>query len=403
MDTITLTEEQNAAVELAVANVEAGVPMTTIGGPAGSGKSTLLNEIKRRCQVDIGISLLPCAYTGKAVQVLRAKGHSEARTIHSTIYKMNIDSEETGKLKADGSAEFRDKGVFWKIEPEELQTQGFLVDEASMISKELLDDLRAFGLPIVFVGDNAQLPPISKNDVNLMENLDVGLQYVHRQGDESGILALATAVRTEVQTLGNTLASFPVEEDGDVFLGSKNEMKSKSLEPDIYICGFNKTRAYLNNLVRRRKGTADGPLIAEGERIIVHANDRKLGVFNGQMGTVLGIIGTSKARLYPKHEDAFEVTRWRCSVLFDGEFEARETEISDFGFNGTKIGWGAGGGHYNRAVIADYGYAITCHKAQGSEWDSVVVINESAPKLWDQSRWLYTAITRASKTLALGY
>ena len=158
-----LTDEQNVAVENAANSVIQREKLFRIGGYAGTGKTTVARSIVDR----IGGALV-CAFTGKATCRLQEKGLPEARTIHSTIYNYNkVTKEFFLKPEIDGNY--------------------FLVDEGSMISLQLWEDLNSFNLPVVVLGDPGQLEPIG-NDPNLMHLPNVVLQKIHRQEELSGIM-----------------------------------------------------------------------------------------------------------------------------------------------------------------------------------------------------------------------
>jgi exodeoxyribonuclease-5 len=135
----------------------------------------------------------------------------------------------------------------------------------------------------------------------------------------------------------------------------------------------------MNKLSPRAAGLLS--LLCEGEQIIILRNNPVLGVFNGQILTVEQITGSTKTIIK--------------AVCTDGENSFTLPLLTQqFGHNPINMQGGC-----REIAIADYGYCITVHKSQGSEWDNVLVIDEQYPKLWDAKRWRYTAITRASKSL----
>ena len=386
---IKLTDEQSAAVDLAVSGIKTLRPMTKIGGYAGTGKTTLIHAILEAVDTRVGV----VAYTGKAACVLRDKGLRGASTIHSLIYSLEEMEERhpvTGKLEPVRR---------WMRKPhEDITADAFIIDEASMVGKEILDDLTSYGLPVIAVGDPGQLPPVSKHDVNLMDKPDFVLSKIHRQAEGSGIIRLATEIREGGRSfIKNSMRALVSE---DVVIAPKTEVRHDP-DADVFICGYNRTRSNLNTICRRRRGFTDP--VVNGERIICLSNDRNLGVFNGLMGTVVEVGCTHPRKLHPRGREPIELTGYDLMVLWDSEAEPRQTVVSSYGFGSAQVDWEVAAAHFNDMVIADHGYAITCHKSQGSQWDSVVVMNEWAPKIWDQARWLYTAVTRAAKTLALGH
>jgi len=389
-ETFVLTDQQAQAVDLAIKAIATNKPMLRIGGFAGVGKSEVIREIVRR----VDRPLIPCAYTGKAACVLRDKGIEGARTIHSCIYRL-----EKVSVKDPNDSKKTIVAPSWiRLQRSDLGegVAGFIIDEASMVGKELLEDLMSFGLPIIAVGDPGQLPPVSENDVSLMVEPDFTLTEIHRQAAESGIIQLATRIRTEPGFLQSMSEGGPP----DAMIVPMNDARSIA-DADIHICGFNKSRYSLNMKARRRLGY-EAPLVP-GERIVCAANNRVFGVFNGLMGTVIEIRDARQLTLFPDGGGSCNVLVYDTLVHWDGDPEPRPVPLSDFALGSAgPIGFKMSDAHHGRMVVADYGYALTCHRGQGSAWDRVVVLNEECPRLWDQARWAYTATTRAVKSVVLG-
>ena len=275
-----------------------------------------------------------CAYTGKAASVLRKKGIKKACTIHRLMYKWN--------------------GTTFRMLPD-LPYSHIIVDEASMVGKKLFDDLRSYGIPIIAVGDHCQLEPVGSGSINLMEHPDVILEEVHRYDNE----LLTEATRLRLERTWEPTHKF-------------EQLKLDVNWADVIIVPFNKLRVKINQAIH------PGPPRI-GSKIICLQNNYKLGVFNGLSGRIL------KIRQFgdPMY----------CDVDFDGEIR-ENLPIGLGSFN--KINPEAF--DYQKYVLADFAYAITCHKSQGSEWPNVAVVYKDS-KLWDGIRWLYTARTRASKNV----
>jgi exodeoxyribonuclease-5 len=167
---VTLSDEQANAVEWLCSFPR---PVQTLGGYAGTGKTTVIRTL-----TDHLPSFAVCAYTGKAANVLRRKGVAGASTIHILIFSPREEEwrDERGRIHV--------KMVFDLKEPSEVDATGFIVDEASMVNRELHDALLTFDRPIIYVGDHGQLPPVGGADFNLMSNPDVTLEEVHRNAGE---------------------------------------------------------------------------------------------------------------------------------------------------------------------------------------------------------------------------
>jgi exodeoxyribonuclease-5 len=340
---LNLTNEQETAITLAQQAITNGVSLYVIAGAAGTGKSTILSKIVESFPM-VGI----CAYTGKAASVLKSKGLEKATTIHKKIYKW-------------------DKRKF--IKRPTVPYQSFAIDEGSMIGDSILKDLRSYSKPIIVIGDHCQLGPVGKNTINLMAKPDYTLEEVHRH--DNHILDIATEIRLNKRWE-------PTHTPKDLKL---------DLEwADIIICGFNTTRVGINKKVRQVKfGTRDTiPIV--GDSIICLRNNYDIGVFNGLIGTILRI-------KFPKSLDyAIADIKFDDGEVYEGvplgleSFNRKTPEP----FN------------YETYMVADFAYAITCHKSQGSEWGNVAVLPTES-KLWDFHRWLYTAVTRASEGVRIYY
>lgn len=344
-----LTSDQERAVEMAVRSVKRGSRLFKIGGYAGTGKTTIARTI-----VDMLPDAAVCAFTGKAASVLRRKG-LEAQTIHSTIYRYD---------------EFR--RAF--IRKPHIEAQYFLIDEGSMVARNLWDDLQTFGKSILVIGDPGQLEPVG-DDPNLMREPDVVLSEIHRQASGSAIIQFAHHVRNG--------GSFRSGEKGDVLIADESCFWNSIGWADQLLCGFNKTRVDANKAVRSERGFTK--TIEEGERLIVLQNDMNLGVFNGMMLRVtrVGHVTTDRAVIDAESEDGTEyrsLTVWRLALNNQGWQK---------GLDRRRLIGGA---------VVDYGYCTTVHKFQGSEADKVAVLDEQCD-LWNPVRWRYTAITRAADKL----
>jgi hypothetical protein len=301
---------------------------------------------------------MPCSLTGKAACRLRQKGISEARTIHRTIY--NVDPYTWFCRKKPAA---------------ELDGSWFLIDEASMISEKIWRDICSYEKPIILIGDPGQLEPIG-GDPELMHHPDVTLTEIHRQAADNGIIQFAT----------DTRRGRPWQEGyPDVTLMRGGKLSPQDmLEADIILCGFNNTRIKCNRRIRELKKYPKDELIVPGERIIVLRNNYVHEVFNGQILAVSEVLTQDLMTCTVKATDeegaSLELPLIREQFDYPGllELDSEETERE----------W----------VYADYGYCITTHKAQGSEWDKVIVMNQIAGS-WEAKRWQYTAITRAAEKL----
>lgn len=344
-----LTTQQRIALQQLVKGVrEDELPEQTLGGYAGTGKTTLIKYLKQFFP-EFGV----CAYTGKAANVLRKKGLNGASTIHSRIYKPI----------------FENGVIYFDLNPEP-GCEGFIVDEASMVSDDIYNDLRSFGMPLIFVGDHGQLEPVN-SDFNLMADPMYRLEEIHRN---------AGTIAKFAQHLRSGFSSRRYNDDEQLNFLSKNQITDDVLiDVDQVICAFNQTRVTINNQIRNALGY-DG-ILNVGERVMCLKNNREKCLFNGMQGTVVN--------LYEKRKRKYMDFEFDGQVIQEVCYETKQ-----FGEESYKIKYGG----RDAPNPFDYAYCITAHKAQGDEWDRVLVLEQKCKK-WDHRRWSYTAASRAKNWL----
>lgn len=325
----------------------------TLGGYAGTGKSTLVSYLGETWD-NVAIAAL----CGKAAHVLRLKGAVDAQTIHSLIY--------VPYRRADGKMSFRRRQTL-------NGTQTLIIDEASMVDHLLFADLLSFGLPVLFVGDHGQLEPIGTNP-SLMANPKLRLEKIHRQAVDNPILRLAAAFRE-----GRPVPHWN-DRQGRLRVVGKGEF-SRLISPEVQmICGFNKTRHQINAQIRQMKGLSRQELVSPGEKLICLRNNPTWNIFNGQQVTVLDVVHESGDMI----DLEVETDDGRCFMLPCLRRQFGQNPIEDF--------------RSKEVALMDYGYCLTAHKAQGSEWDQVLAVEEIDTR-WDTRRWRYTVATRAKERL----
>lgn len=359
---ITLTEEQNLALDRILEWAKGPVPEFRLGGFAGTGKTTILKVVNQRLR-ELKLTTKVCAFTGKAVNVLQRKGIN-SQTAHSMMYDAHMDPETH-------AVEFIKRPVL-NCDPDVV-----IWDEASMVSKELLTDVRSFNKKILWVGDPGQLEPVGDNP-DLMKEPDFVLQKIHRQVEGNPIIALATTVR-----LGGSMQH--VEVDG-LCIKDKSLKASEALGADQVICAKNKTRQGMNDKLRQQLGHAPFQVV-EGEKLICLRNNMNLGLFNGMILFVKKMREKFWDRWIVDSEDEVGNKFPRLAIwtkpFTDSTFDEKNPGVIP-----------------KKYAYCTYGYVITCHKSQGSEWGHVLVYDEDMPPhIWDMKRWRYTAITRAAKRL----
>jgi len=253
-----------------------------------------------------------------------------------------------------------------------------VVDEASMISDKIWTDLTRWGVPVLAVGDHGQLPPI-KSEFSLMANPDIKLEKILRQVEGSPIIRMSTVARL--------YGEIPYRKFGDGCIKvRRREMSSYEMDPDngdLLICGYNRTRNELNEQFRRLLDRKGPP--CPGDIVICLRNSYENGIFNGMRGRIKEFEVVSEE---PGYERAFAV----IEMLDEGFDFSGQISLGQFGLPKTD------NSVPRNVALFDYGYVMTCHKAQGSQADRVMVIEERLPQT-DHKRWLYTAVTRAAKEL----
>ena len=272
-----------------------------------------------------------------------------------------------------------------------------VLDEVSMVGEDMARDLMSFGKPILVLGDPGQLPPIKGEGAFTKVAPDVMLTEIHRQGEESAIIRLATMAR-QGEPIG--FGQY------DTFVWKMRKMDvtpEQCLRGGQVICGLNATRLQLNNAMRRAAGYDEGWLpTGSGEKIICLKNQNDLGLINGMFLTLEDIVDEGSLFFSAKVTDeegnlvgrvGAEGKRERLRI-YKGHFEdhfAFDRERHDRDWKNKRM-----------LTEATFGWAITAHKGQGSSWPNVIVWDDGLGKTpVDRARWLYTAITRAEQGLVI--
>jgi Mesyanzhinovviridae Dda-like helicase len=419
-------------------------------GPAGTGKTTIARLVPEALGLD---RWNYAAFSGKAAQVLRSKGCNPANTLHSLVYgaPVNLVAEEKklvlehgdttdaiGYLAAVASGPVdhwpndaavriaksavynfgddaaamlarripdiedalmtnrsmqRTSGPFlWPIKMDgDLETTELLIaDEVSMVSDKMAQDILSTGCRVLVLGDPEQLPPVGGDGYFTRSEPDIMLSEVHRQALDSPVLALATRVRTGGRILETEYAVGARSMDYTAF--------------DQILCWRRATRWGAVNYVRGQLGRPAGVPCA-GDRVMNLANNKDLGVFNGQTFVVDQVAegrdpGELFFTLHEEQEPEKPITMFGYvyGFTFQGEQDAEKQ----------RLGW------RGDTALLTFAQALTVHKAQGSEWANVCVMDETR-SMWSMDakrsgyekatsnarRWMYTAITRASESVTL--
>lgn len=449
-------------------------------GYAGTGKTFITKGLTEYFRA-IGRNYVLAAPTGKASKVIASKTKSPAYTIHKTIYSFN-DIAEYRDDDTDGTETFK---FYAKLAVNSLSADTvYIVDEASMIpdvyqeaeffrfgTGYLLADFLKFvnldhndhSKKVIFIGDDAQLPPVG---MNFSPALDAGYLYrehnahstgfelseVVRQKSESGVIANAIPLRKALQAKSfNQLTvdfSYP-----DVRKVEHSALMTRYLEScgdkingeSIVIAHSNSDVADYNHRIREHffPGCTK---VARGDKVMSVANRDANGIFisNGDFGLIRQVLSEPEKRhvtlkrknpgsgeleeipislefrdVVAGFKDINNVARFFEAKIIEDLLYSKEPALSsdqnkalylDFCIrnphlkrNSLEFKHALKTDPYFNALRLKFGYAITCHKAQGSEWNSVFVKCKShqSQLTADYFRWLYTAITRTSKNLYL--
>lgn len=372
---------------MAVSRYSIGEAYTCIAGYAGTGKSTLVKFIVTALDLEPH-QVAYISYTGKAAQVLKEKGCPNAMTAHKLLYKTrrNRDGSFTHIPRTD-------VGAIYNL---------IVVDEVSMLPANMWDLLLSHKVHIIAMGDPGQLPPIGASH-DILDHPHVFLDEIMRQAAESEIIQLSADIRA-----GKNIKPYKGTEI--------NVIKPKDMIDGMYewadqiICGKNDTRRAINDYYRQMKWEEDesGLLLPkDGDKLICLHNDWDMITENGTV-LVNGLIGECSN---VKFDEGFYGKTCNIDFTPDGYIP---DSLEDMGFSSLEIDYKLitegeptitkenfrKFPRYFKLQAFDYGYAITCHKSQGSEYKKVLVIEEML-KSTDHKRWLYTAVTRASEKLTL--
>jgi len=392
---IILNEKQQSGLKLAVSRFNQGYPYTCIAGYAGTGKSTLVTFIINALQLE-PTEVAYAAYTGKAAMVLKQKGCQNAMTAHRLLYHT--------RQRADGTYIHVPKMSF--DEPYQL----IVVDEISMLPNKMWELLLKHHIHVLALGDPGQLPPVAKDEDNhVLDNPHIFLDEIMRQEDGNEIINWSMHVRQ-----GNPL----YERDGQEVkvIEKYNASFGMCKWADKIICATNSTRDLLNNQMRSILMHAESRFPLEGDKIICLRNDwdfvngRGDCLINGMSGTIhniiqypihipyrfngFGIQADFLPDFYDDVDDSTQGDPYFRGILMDYKLfmEGKPTITKE---NFAKLN------KFYKPHEFDYGYAITCWKAQGSEYNKVLLYEEGFPGGDLHQKYLYTGITRARDKLVV--
>jgi ATP-dependent exoDNAse (exonuclease V) alpha subunit len=419
-------------------------------GYAGTGKTTVISTIVNNLG-DINKKFVLLAPTGRAAKVIANYSNTPAFTIHKKIYFPK---------KSSGG------GVAFTKQQNKHKNTIFIVDEASMISDSnsdskmydngsLLDDLISYvysgtNCKMILLGDTAQLPPVNLDISPALDTHTLGIHYgkeiehieldeVMRQEESSGILFNATELRELLKESFITEFRFNVKRfkdivrltDGyDIQDAINSAYSNYSIEDTAFIVRSNKRANQYNEQIRTRILFKESELSAGDFLMVVKNNyfwlqekDEAGFIANGDIIEVLELFGIKelygfnfakvKIRMvdYPDQKpfetvlildtiksESPSLTYEESNRLYEEVMKDYENETTKYKkFQKVKEN------EYFNGLQVKFSYAITCHKSQGGQWDTVFIEQPYLPNGIDRDyiRWLYTAMTRAKNKLYL--
>lgn len=381
-------------------------PIFRLFGFAGTGKTTTIRALIAELGLEMGSDVLFAAYTGKAALVMQRNG-LPARTIHSLIYipkdpdkkkceelhkalKNCDDPDEKKRIRKDLQEASQVSFHLRQAEETDLTDARLLVlDECSMVNDDMMKDLMKFNVPMLVLGDPGQLPPVKGEGALIRDNADYTLTEIHRQAAGNPIIDFATKAR-------NGLFIPKMKFGESEHLSKLNLSNEAVLGFDQILTGQNKTRFMLNQRIRDLLGFHETyPQI--GDKLICLRNDNSKGLFNGLICTVEGVgdllMAHIELQVRPEPVPGQEQPMIEVKAL-RAHFDAyHDKEALD------NVKW------WERAEgnEFDFGYAITVHKSQGSQWDRVLLWDDNF-LVWEKPtrrKWLYTGITRAVQSITI--
>lgn len=387
-----LTPSQDAALEAVLEAASRGQKVVSLAGPAGTGKTTMLQSIADEISDD-AIVVTP---TNKAAAVLRKKGVADAATLYSRFFTSY--EEVPGKVRFEPNYQITEAGR--GLGPDKLDyADVILLDEASMLQTWLVQHLKRMCNTLVMIGDPHQLPPVgdrqNPDGYFCTRSHDAELTEVLRQGADSPILDLATDIRQGRFPAGKIVQFVPRMPFGRWYDGSQK-----------LVAFTNAHRRELNGWCRQVLGIK-GVLPKPGDKMVCNSTVSDT-LFNGTEFEVLEFNWENKshlAGLLLRTEDGVE-TRVLLDMVFfleDLPIDAVPADVLEKVKTARQVSIAKG--DETTGISASYSYCITCHKAQGSEWESVCVVDERFvlgkvdPTGVTTRRWLYTAVTRARENL----
>jgi exodeoxyribonuclease-5 len=380
-------------------------PFFYLAGWAGTGKTTLARHLME----SVSGRVIGMAATAKAAYVLRQKGFAETMTIHKAIYQTkekgkarlreletlhaklvaavprdhNAIEETKLLLEAERTALAR---PYFTLNPEgpAASATALVVDEGSMVDDQMAADILSFNKPVLVLADPAQLPPVYGAGFFTKRKPHYTLTDIRRQALDNPIIAMSKRVREGYAlTLGN--------------YGNSRVCRKEDIAPQEavaagqIIVGTNATRRAVNHRCRELLGRA-GPgnmmdLPVQGDLLVCLRNNYELDILNGSQWRLVQDAFFDHDKVHLAAEDVDDQFHDVVCDAWAFHFMRGMPEVKPW--------------IRKEAQEFDYGYGLTAHKAQGSQWNEVLVYDESYAFAQSRQEWLYTAITRAAEKVTV--
>lgn len=371
-----------------------------VGGCAGAGKSFWIRYLIEHYKFTQDDCMV-VAYTGQAVNVLRQSGIM-AKTIHSSF----MYATEAPLLDNNGKQIYRrgiplTKTEFVPIPSISSKIKLIIVDESSFVPVSLENVIKRYGTPILEVGDPVQLPPVTGKQCFNMDNLDFLLEGIMRQEADSEIVDIANRLRCDLpiklSDYGRDVRFLWAQEDDErTFSRFKPFMRAA----DIIITSTNRQRSIITDLYRSKIVQTESPYPIKGEKLICRRNDWSLTIgpyplTNGTQGVAVYKVGKSMVDKLTRTYVLDFRPSFISNDMFDGILCDSDYLHKEFGKSEEENFLAK----FNIGHKFEFGYAITTHLSQGSQYDKVLFMDSPNRNAEYHMRLRYTAVTRAKKRL----